>query len=216
MVNSGFQVSLNINGRSCVVIGGDEGAFEKVERLLDAGAKVTVVHPTLHTSLRKLTASARIIHRGRMFRSSDAQGVFLILNLLQGDDDLAKSLFEQAKNERFLLWSVDRPEFSTLMMPALVKMGHLRLAISTSGTSPALARRIREESEVIFNDEFKQFLDWLAVLREEVRKTELSVERRRARLQEAVDGFGLKGEITYSQAWLAERENQGAQKEKEA
>ena len=53
MNNAGFQVTLDFAGRQCMVIGGDEEAAEKVNRLLDAGAKVTVVHPTLHTDLRK-------------------------------------------------------------------------------------------------------------------------------------------------------------------
>ena len=61
--NPGFQVSVDLEGRPCMVIGGDEEAVEKVNRLLEAGAKVTVVHPTLHVDLRKLTASGKIIHR---------------------------------------------------------------------------------------------------------------------------------------------------------
>lgn len=58
--HAGFQVTLNLEGRQCVVIGGDEEAVEKITRLLEAGAKVTVVHPTLHHDLRKLTASEKL------------------------------------------------------------------------------------------------------------------------------------------------------------
>ena len=83
--NPGFQVSLDLSGRQCLVIGGDEDATEKVCRILDAGAKVVVVNPTLTTELRKLTASAKVIHRGRKFRSTDTQGVFLVLNTIQDD-----------------------------------------------------------------------------------------------------------------------------------
>ncbi len=55
--NTGFQVTVDLDGRPCLVIGGNEESVEKTTRLLDAGAKVTVVHPTLHGDLRKLTAS---------------------------------------------------------------------------------------------------------------------------------------------------------------
>ena len=51
-MNAGFQISLNVRGRTCLVIGGDEEAVEKVERLLEAEAKVTVLNPTLHPALR--------------------------------------------------------------------------------------------------------------------------------------------------------------------
>jgi precorrin-2 dehydrogenase/sirohydrochlorin ferrochelatase len=206
--NAGFQVTLELEGRQCLVIGGDEEAVEKISRLLDAGAKITVVHPTLHTDLRKLTASGKIIHRGRSFRATDAQDAVVILNVLKDDLALAKSLYELAKTERFLVWSMDQPEYSTLLMPALVKRGQLRLAISTSGTAPALARVLRENLESIFDEEFDQFLDWLGALREELKKTEASDRRRRERLLDAVNGFALTATLQYPNSWKLSEETE--------
>ena len=206
--NAGFQVTLELEGRQCLVIGGDEEAVEKISRLLDAGAKITVVHPTLHSDLRKLTASGKIIHRGRSFRATDAQDAVVILNVLKDDLALAKSLYELAKTERFLVWSMDQPEYSTLLMPALVKRGPLRLAISTSGTAPALARVLRENLESLFDEEFDQFLDWLGALREELKKTEASDRRRRERLLEAVNGFALAATLQYPNSWKLSEETE--------
>jgi len=200
-MNAGFQVTLDLEGRQCLVIGGDEEAVKKINRLLDAGAKVTVVHPTLHVDLRKLTASGKIIHRGRSFRSTDAQDVVLILNVLKDDLALAKSLYDLAKTERFLVWSMDQTEYSTVLMPALVTRGPLRMAISTSGTAPALARTLRGNLELVFDEEFDQFLDWLGALREELKKTEVSDLRRRERLLEAVNGFALTATLEYPNSW---------------
>jgi precorrin-2 dehydrogenase/sirohydrochlorin ferrochelatase len=200
-MNAGFQVTLDLDGRQCLVIGGDEEAVEKINRLLDAGAKVTVVNPTLHVDLRKLTASGKIIHRGRSFRSTDAQDVVLILNVLKDDLALAKSLYDLAKTERFLVWSMDQTEYSTVLMSALVTRGPLRMAISTSGTAPALARTLRENLELVFDEEFDQFLDWLGALREELKKTEVSDLRRRERLLEAVNGFALTATLEYPNSW---------------
>lgn len=204
--NAGFQATLDLDGRQCLVIGGDEEAVDKITRLLDAGAKITVVHPTLHVDLRKLTASGKIIHRGRNFRSTDAQDCVLILNVLKDDLALAKSLYELAKTERFLVWSIDQAEYSTLLMPALVKRGPLRMAISTSGTAPALARVLRENLEEVFDEEFDQFLDWLGALRDELKKTESSDRRRRERLLDAVDGFALAGTLQYPNSWKLSEE----------
>jgi precorrin-2 dehydrogenase/sirohydrochlorin ferrochelatase len=206
--NGGFQVTLDLDGRQCLVIGGDEEAVEKITRLLDAGAKVTVVHPTLHNDLRKLTASGKIIHRGRSFRAADAQDVVLILNVLKDDLALAKSLYELAKTERFLVWSMDQAEYSTILMPALVKRGPLRMAISTSGTAPALARILRENLEAAFDEEFDQFLDWLGALREELKKTEASDRRRRERLLDAVNGFALTASLHYPNSWKLSEETE--------
>ena len=67
MNNAGFQISLDLYGRLCVVIGGEDEAAHKTALLLDVGAKVTVVNPTLNGPLRKLTAAGKVLHRGRRF-----------------------------------------------------------------------------------------------------------------------------------------------------
>jgi precorrin-2 dehydrogenase/sirohydrochlorin ferrochelatase len=203
--NPGFQLSLDVKGRPCLVLGGDEEAAEKAQRLLQAGAKVTVISPSLNDTLRKLTASGKVIHRGRLFRAPDADGVWLVINTLRGDPAYSQSLFELALKERFLLCSTDQPEYSTVSMPALVSRGHLRLAVSTSGGAPALASRLRQDLEELFGEEFTSFLEWLSRLREEAQKTEHDAERRRTILREAVEGFKLTGAIQYPHAWLEEK-----------
>ena len=204
--NAGFQLSLDIQGRLCVVIGGDDEASNKISRLLDAGAKVIVVNPTLNTPLKKLAASGKIIHRGRQFRSTDTQDAFFILNVLRDDTNLSRVLFELTKTERFLVWSIDQPECSNVIMSAVVERGALRVAISTSGASPALARVLRQDCEAMFDETFGQFLDSLGTLREELQNNEPNDKRRQERLKEAVEGFGVTGTITYPASWVAQNE----------
>lgn len=211
-VNPGFQLSLDVKGRACVVLGGDDEAADKVQRLLDAGAKVTVVSPTINDALRKLTAAAKILHRVRLFRSADAQGVALVINTLRSDPAFSQSLYDLALKERFLLCTIDAPQFSTAMLPAVVSSGHLRLAISTSGVAPALASRLRQDLEPLFDEEFQSFLEWLAAIRDETKEAEPDAEQRRVRLREAIEGFTLRGTITYP-AW---REAQARQQAAEA
>ena len=200
--NPGFQLSLDLKGRPCLVLGGDEEAADKVERLLDAGAKVTVISPTLSEPLRKLSAAAKILHRGRPFQTTDAQGVSLVINTLKGDLDFAKTLYALSLKERFVLCSVDHPRESTAMFPAMVRQGHLRMAISTSGMAPALAGRLRHDLEAVFDQEFQAYLEWLGKLREETLKSEEDAETRRAILKAALEGFTLTAKIEYPKGWL--------------
>ena len=204
--NAGYQISLDIQGRLCVVIGGDDEASEKVSRLLEGGAKVIVISPTLNTTLKKLAASAKIIHRGRYFRSTDTQDAFLVLNTLREDLDLSKSLYELAKAEKFLVWSIDQAERSNFMMPAVVERGALRVAISTSGAAPALASTLRQNYETIFDEEFVQFLDWLGKIRESLHENEPNELRRREQLRAAVEGFSLTGTLAYPASWKEQKE----------
>ena len=193
-----------------LVIGGDDEAAEKTLRLLDAGAKVTAVSPVLNEAMRKLAASAKIIHRGRHFRATDLESVILVLNMIRGDRDFSSNMMALAREQKFLLWSVDQPDASNVIMPAVVSCGQLRGAINTSGQAPALSGFIREDLEKIFGDEFAAFVDWLGQLRERAKADEPDVEKRRQLLREALDGFRLYGKVQYPKVWLDERAKQQA------
>ena len=203
--NSGFPLSLDVKGYPVLVLGGDEEAAEKTQRLLEAGAKVTVVSPSLHPTLKDLAASAKVIHRGRHFRDADLENAVLVLNMVRGDRDFSRALFAKTREKKFLLWSVDHPEASTVNMPAVVACGHLRVAVSTSGVAPALSGFMKEDMEKIFGEEFAAFVDWLGQLREQAKANEPDFEKRRAVLREALDGFRLLGKVQYPKVWLDER-----------
>ncbi|MBX3234886.1 MAG: bifunctional precorrin-2 dehydrogenase/sirohydrochlorin ferrochelatase [Nitrospiraceae bacterium] len=214
--NPGFQISLDVRGWPVVVIGGDEEAAEKTQRLLESGAKVTVISPSLIEPLRRLAASAKIIHRGRHFRATDVESAILVLNALRGDREMGQALIAMAREQKFLLWSVDMPEYSNVVMPAVVNCGHLRVAISTSGQAPALSGFMKEDMERIFDAEFAAFIDWLSQLREQAKKNEPDAEKRRALLREALDGFRLLGKVQYPKVWLDQRAGVAAGEKRES
>lgn len=207
--NPGFPLVLDVRGWPVLVIGGDEEASEKSQRLLESGARVTVISPTLNEPLRLLAASGKIIHRGRHFRDTDLEHTILILNTIRGDRDFAQMLLAQSREKRVLLWSVDYPEASSVTMPAVVAVGHVRVAISTSGVAPALSGFMKEDLEQILNAEFIEFVEWLGQLREQAKANEPDAEKRRALLRDALDGFRLLGKVRYPKVWL-ERRSQAA------
>ncbi len=205
VANPGFPLVLDVRSWLVLVIGGDEEASEKSQRLLESGARVTVISPTLNEPLRLLAASGKIIHRGRHFRDTDLEHVILILNTLRGDRDFAQMLVAQAREKGVLLWSVDYPEASSVTMPAVVAVGHVRVAISTSGVAPALSGFIKEDLEQILDAEFIDFVEWLGKLREQAKANEPDAEKRRALLREALDGFRFLGKVRYPTVWLERR-----------
>ena len=181
--NSGFPLSLDVKGYPVLVLGGDEEASEKTQRLLEAGAKVTVVAPSLNDTLKDLAASAKVVHRGRHFRDTDLESAILVMNMVRGDKDFSRAV----------------------TMPAVVASGHLRVAISTSGVAPALSGFMKEDMEKIFGEEFAAFVEWLGELREKTKANEPEFEKRRALLREALDGFRVLGKVQYPKVWLDER-----------
>jgi len=208
--NPGFPLSLDVRGYPVLVLGGDEEAAEKTQRLLDAGAKVIVVAPTLHDNLKQLAAAAKVLHRGRHFREADLESAVLVLNLVRGDRDFSRSLLAKAREKKFLLWSVDQPEASNMIMPAVVETGHVRVAISTSGVAPALSGFMKEDLERILDGEFASFVEWLGQLREQAKVAEPDAEKRRTLLREALDGFRLLGKVQYPKVWVEQRAGEKA------
>ena len=203
--NPGFPLVLDVRGWTVLVIGGDEEAAEKTDRLLASGARVTVISPTLNEPLRNLAASGKVIHRGRHFREADLDHTILTLNTIRGDRDFAKALLAKAREKGVLVWSVDFPDASSVTMPAVVASGHARVAVSTSGVAPALSGFMKEDFERILDAEFAAFVDWLGELREQAKKDEPDAEKRRALLREALDGFRLLGKVQYPKVWLEKR-----------
>ena len=194
----GFQINLDVQDRLCVVVGGGDEAADKAARLLEAGAKVTVVSPTLSEALKGLAAAAKILHRGRRFKLSDVDGgVWLVLNTVRNDEVLSRDLFAQAKQKGFLLCSTDQPAYSNFTMPALVARGPLRIAISTSGVSPALASRLRQDLEPLFDERFEVFLEWLDAYRAHLQATEPHVEKRQQLLRDAIEKVRLQARIEF-------------------
>jgi precorrin-2 dehydrogenase / sirohydrochlorin ferrochelatase len=203
--NPGFPLVLDVSGWPVLVIGGDEEAAEKSQRLLDSGARVTVISPTLNDALRQLAASAKIIHRGRHFREMDLEHAILVLNTIHGDREFAQMLLAHCREKRVLLWSVDYPEASSVIMPAVVAAGHARVAISTSGVAPALSGFMKEDLERILDPEFIEFVEWLGRLREQAKADEPDTEKRRALLHDALDGFRFLGKVQYPAVWREHR-----------
>ena len=197
-MNVGLQINLDVKDRACLVIGGGDEAADKAGRLLEAGAKVTLISPKLNEALKGWAASARILHRGRRFKVSDVdEGVWLVMNTVKTDEVLSRDLFKLAKQKSFLLCSTDQPDYSTFTMPALVARGPLRIAISTSGVSPALSSRLRQDLAPLFNERFEVFLEWLDAYRTSLQETEVHTEKRQQLLRDAVSKVKLQARIEF-------------------
>ncbi len=200
LLNPYFQVGLDVMEQPCLVIGGGREAEDKAGRLLAAGAQLTVVSPNATPALVEWAAAGRLTHRPRCFEESDLDGVFLVLNTVR-DGALTARVYELAKLRKTLINSYDNPAYSNFGMVALVHPGHLRLSISTSNASPALASRLRQDLEEIFAGEFAAYLDCLAQARQRVRTKVADRQTRFALLRSLVSGFRLAGTLRYPAAW---------------
>ena len=162
-----YPVNLNIQNRNCLVVGGGGVGTRKVITLLDCGARVTVVSPDPTSRLKKLAAQGVIDLKERSYRSDDVNQVFLVIGATD-DENLNRQISKDAERVNILCNIADRPEVCNFILPAVVRRGDLAITISTSGKSPALAKRLRLDLETQFGQEYADFLRLMGAIRDKL------------------------------------------------
>jgi siroheme synthase-like protein len=152
-------VFLCLEGRRCVIVGGDEAAAGKARACLAAGAEVTIVAPVLPLGL----AAPAVRHVARAYRPGDLAGAFLAYASMRDAD--TRELVAEAEREHVLLNVIDVPAACTFISPAVVDRGDLQIAIGTGGTSPTLAADLRRRLEREIGPEYAAFAAILGAVR---------------------------------------------------
>ena len=176
-----IPIFFDVTGRTCVVIGGGEVAARKVESLLEAGARVTVVSPRLSPPLQAVAARGLVTHIARDYAPGDIKGCLLVYAATD-DPKLHRELAAEARTLGIPINVADEPELCSFIAPAVVKRGALQIAISTGGASPAFAARIRRELEDRFGAEYALTLDLMRAARRRLHAEEIAPAERMRQL----------------------------------
>ena len=137
---------LDVRGKAVVVVGGGEVAARKVRALVRCGAKVSVVAPELCAALAVRARHGGIRHVARRFEEGDLAGAGMAV-AATNDASVNEAVARAARELGILANVADDAAQSTFLMASVVERGPVQVSISTSGTSPALARRLRARIE---------------------------------------------------------------------
>ena len=159
-----YPIYLDVQGCVCLIVGGGAVGTRKAEALLKAGAQVAVVSPEVTPRLAALAKADQIRLHRRPYTRRDMEGAFLVFGTTD-DRDLNRRVSEDANRLKVLCNMADQPDRGQFILPALVQRGDLLISVSTSGKSPALARRIRRQIENTYDTEYARMLDLLGALR---------------------------------------------------
>lgn len=138
-----YPVYLNLSGKRCVVIGAGIVAERKVTQLLAADADVTLVSPTATDTLKTLAIDGIVQWHKRSYEQGDLAGSTLAIAATDSEF-VNRQVHAEAERENTLLNVVDVTPLCGFIAPSIVERGPVTVAISTSGSSPALARKLRE------------------------------------------------------------------------
>ena len=160
-----YPIYLDMQGRRALVVGGGAVGSRKARTLLRAGASVTVVSPQASDDIKTLADEGRLIWHERAYRSADMAGAFLVFSATD-DSGLNDQIAADAERQHALCNFADQPDRGQFVLPSIVERGDLLVSISTSGKSPAVARRLRKEIEAQLGEEYAPFLRLLGAIRE--------------------------------------------------
>ncbi len=183
LLASTIPVEVFVRDRRCVVVGGGHEAKSKVLRLLASGARVEWFDDEPSSE----ATDPRVIRLAGPPALEDLEGAAVVF-LATSFEDLGARAAAVARLKNTLVCTLDRPEHATFVNPAVVEGSGVRLAISTGGTSPALAKRLREELGRLFAEPaLAAFVDRLVRARAGLRRGE------RHGLRDSAAGLRLEG-----------------------
>jgi uroporphyrin-III C-methyltransferase/precorrin-2 dehydrogenase/sirohydrochlorin ferrochelatase len=165
-----FPLFLSLRERRALVVGGGDAAARKIELLLSAGARVSLIAETVTGEIAQLIADGRISWAGRSFERDELDGLSIVI--VACDDPLLQARVSHAAQARGMPVNVvDTPALSSVIMPAIVDRGPITIAISTGGAAPALARKLRAEIERALPAAIGRLARFAEIFRAQVRRT---------------------------------------------
>ena len=141
-----FPVFMNLKDQSVLVVGGGKVAVRKIRALLAAGARVGVVARELNPACKSWLEEGQITLLAREYEPWLLEKARLVFSA-SSDAALNQRVFHDAEAQGIPVNVVDDPEYCRFISPAVIDRSPVQIAISTGGTAPALARRLRSKLE---------------------------------------------------------------------
>ncbi len=190
-------MDFKLEGKTVVVVGGGLEGYRKTQNFVDSGAQITVVSGEFSEGIKSLAEQGKIrLHKALvkdaqffMDRLNPKPDVFLAVT---NNSELNSQLVKAAKTAGCIVYSVDNPALSDFILPAVAKVGDVRIAVSTGGRSPAMARELRQRIEKLVTPEDLLEIELQEYMRG-VLKISLPDPRERARfLNEILNNVDIK------------------------
>jgi precorrin-2 dehydrogenase/sirohydrochlorin ferrochelatase len=147
-------IDLKLDGKTVIVVGGGAEAYRKTQSFLDSGATIWIISKAFSDGIKKLSDEKKVI----LLKTEIKEGTSFIdclnpkpdvLLAITNDCNLNLGLVKAAKAWGCMVYDVDNPVMSDFILPAVARIGDVKVAVSTGGKSPAMAHVLRERIEKV-------------------------------------------------------------------
>jgi len=182
-----LPVFLKLRDTPCLVVGGGRVAERKIDLLLRAGARVTVVAPQLETTLQTYFAAGTLTWIPTCFDPAQLENARIVI---AATDDRAvnQAVSQTAQAKQIPVNVVDQPDLCTFTVPSIVDRSPVIIAIGTSGASPVLARLLKARLETLIPAAYGRLAGLAGQFRDSVKTALAKADARRAFWEEVFQG----------------------------
>ena len=178
-----FPFFIDLEGKSCLIIGGGEVAYRKVRILLEFGVSIHIIALDFCENLKSLKIGNRLtdhlIMEKREYNDDDFKDVFFVIAATD-DETVNHEVAQICKDKNIWVNAVDQKGDCSFYFPSLIKKGEIVTGISSGGNSPVLAKNIRKKIEDVIPDYYNDINVQMGQIREYVKKhIEIQIQRKK-------------------------------------
>lgn len=159
-MNKLYPIFLKADQLDILIVGGGFVALEKLTFLLKSSpeANVSLVAKDFTTEVMDLIEIKGLEHRQKAFSTEDLIGRTIVIGATN-DKMINEQIYHECRQRNILVNIADNPPLCDFYMGGIVTKGNLKLAISTNGKSPTMAKRLRQFFEAILPESIDGLLD---------------------------------------------------------
>lgn len=194
-----FPMFLKLEGKRCLVVGAGKVGEPKIGGMIDTGASIRVIALEASDAVHEWARDKKIALELRAFVPEDLDGVSLAV-VATASPSVNETIYREAQRRGVLCNVVDVPEYCDFYYPAIVRRGDLQIAVSTTGQSPSLAQKIRQQLERQFGPGYARWVAELGATRRLVLGSDLDPQRKRELLQSLASREALEAALAEESA----------------
>ena len=181
-----YPIMVDLTGREVLVVGGGAVAGREIATLIEYGAVVSVVSRELSPEIKEYVNNGKVKYLGEEFSIVFLKDIFLVIAATDSAD-LNHRISQVAEGRGILINAVDQPADCNFIVPSIIREGDLIVAVSTSGKSPAFAKKIRKQLTEYFGEEYGLFLRLMGRIRNEIMERDMGQKENRRIFHSLVD-----------------------------